>query len=92
MTTIHPPNWVQRYEDLRAHSVGTPATFEPPAWGLVLLVQQGVRGWMLAWQDPLRAVSLEPRPTPSSLPSLTNRRETTLLLANMAVRSLALSP
>jgi len=92
MTTIDPPIWVQRYEDLRAHSVGTPATFEPPAWGLVLLVQQGVRGWMLAWQDPLRAVSPEPRPTPSSLSSLTSRRETTLLLANMAVRSLALSP
>lgn len=94
MTTINPANWVQRYEALRAHSVGTQATFQPPAWGLVLLVQKGVQGWMRAWQDPLRAASAEPGPTPSTDPSplLTNSRETTLLLANMAMRSLALSP
>lgn len=91
MKTASSQSWVQRYEDLRAHSVGAQPAVEASAWGLVLLVQRGVRGWMRAWQDPLRAVNDEPRPTPNP-PSLTTSNETTLLLANMAMRSLALFP
>lgn len=92
MTTISPSNWTQHYEDLRAHNVGSMADLGPPAWGMVLLVQQGVRGWMRAWQDPLRASRAEPRPASAPQAALTNTRETTLLLANMAMRSLASSP
>jgi hypothetical protein len=92
MTAIDSPNWVQRYEDLRVHSVGSAIAFGPPAWGLVLLVQQGVRGWMRAWQDPLRAASMESTPPPNPHPSLNGSGDTTLLLANMAMRSLAVSP
>jgi hypothetical protein len=91
MTTTCPANWVQRYEDLRANSLGSLACFGAPSWGLALLVQQGVRGWMLAWRDPLRAATAEPGPSLSTQGPLSNPRETTLLLANMAMRTLASS-
>lgn len=85
------PNWVQRYEDLRAHSLGSFSTFESEGWGLVLLVQQGVQGWMRAWQNPWRASRAEPRLAPAPQGPLTPIPETTRLLADMAMRSLALS-
>ena len=91
MTTVSSQSWVERYEGLRAHSVGAPASMEASAWGLVVLVQRGVRAWMRAWQDPMRAANDEPKPTPNPS-SLRANNEATLLFANMAMRSLALFP
>jgi len=91
MTAANSVIWVQRYEDLRAQSLGSFPTLQPEGWGLALLVQQGVQGWMRAWQDPLCASRVEPRQAPAGPGALPQSSETTLLLANMAMRSLALS-
>jgi hypothetical protein len=90
--TANSPNWIERYEALRAHSLGTLGPFEAARWALIVLVQQGVQGWMRVWQDPLRAAKADPGPTPVAVQGpVINSHETTLVLANMAMRSLAAS-
>lgn len=89
MTNVNSPNWIQRYEDLRAHTLGSLAALQSQAWGLVVFVQQGMRGWMCAWQDP--PPSPQASLTHSPNPSLNDAPEATLLLANMALRCLGLS-
>ena len=88
MTNTRSPDWVQRYEDLRAHTLGSLAALQSQAWGLALFVQQGMRGWMRAWQDPLHSASDQTRPTHPLNPSLNSAPEATLLLANMTLRCL----
>jgi hypothetical protein len=91
--TAKSPNWIERYEALRPHSLGALGPFEAPGWALVLLVQQGVQGWMRAWRDPLHAAKAEPGSMPAPVQGpVINSHETTLVLANMAMRSLAVSP
>ena len=87
------PNWIERYEALRAHSLGALGPVGAAGWALIVLVQQGVQGWMRTWQDPLCAAKADPGPTPLAVQGpVNNSRETTLLLANMAMRSLAFAP
>jgi hypothetical protein len=88
MTNTHSPDWTQRYEDLRAHTLGSLAALQSQAWGLALFVQQGMRGWMHAWQDPLQSASDQTRPALLPNPSLNSAPEATLLLANMTLRCL----
>ena len=86
--SIPSPDWVQRYEDLRAHTLGSLAVLPGQTWGWALFVRQGMRGWMHAWQDPLRSAS-DPAGFPHPLPpSLQSAPEATLLLANMTLRCL----
>jgi hypothetical protein len=91
MTTINSPDWVQRYEDLRAHTLGSLASLQPQAWGLVVFVQQGMWGWMRAWQDPLSSVS--DQASPERTPNVLRNRapEATLLLANITLNCLDFS-
>lgn len=91
MTNVHSPDWVQRYEDLRAHTLGSLAALQSQAWGLVVFVQQGMRGWMRAWQDPPRRASDQARPSHTPNASLNNAPEATVLLANMTLRCLGFS-
>ena len=91
MTAAHSPDWVQRYEDLRAHTVGSLAGLHSQAWGLIVFIQQGMRGWMRAWQEP--PADRDCVTTPASIlnPSLKSTPEITVLLTNMAVRCLGFS-
>jgi len=91
MTNANAPDWAQRYEDLRAHTLGSLAAVQSQAWGLVVFIQQGMRGWMRAWQDPVRPASEPTEPAHTFNRSLNNVPEATLLLANMSLRCLGLS-
>jgi hypothetical protein len=91
MTPFNSSEWVKRYEALRAHTLGTLAALQSQAWGLVVFVQQGMRGWMRAWQDPLRGVNDQAKLMPIPCPSLNTVPEATLLLANMTLHCLGSS-
>jgi hypothetical protein len=91
MTNTNTPAWAQRYEDLRSHTLGSLAAIQSQAWGLAIFVQQGMRGWMRAWQDPVRPASEQAQPAHLPNRSLNNIPEATLLLANMTLRCLDLS-
>ncbi len=91
MTDLSSPQWPQRYEDLRAHTLGSQATLHPQAWAWVVFAQQGMRGWMRAWQDPLRPAGQRAQPAPTLNPSLNTSPQATVLLANRTLRCLGLS-
>jgi hypothetical protein len=91
MRKVNSSDWGQRYEDLRAHALGSLATLHSQAQGLVVFVQQGMRGWMRAWQDPPPDTRETARFTPALNPSLESTPEATLLLTNMTLRCLGLS-
>ncbi len=91
MTSLNSPDWVQRYEDLRAHTLGSLAALHAQAWGLAVFVQQGMRSWMGAWQAPPSQAAEPVRPTHASELSLTSAPEATVLLANMTLRCLGLA-
>jgi len=88
MTMANPLDWVQRYEDLRAHTLGSLAALPSQAWAWTLFVRQGMRGWMQAWQDPLRRAADPAEPAHGLPPSPSCAPEATLLLANMTLRCL----
>ena len=90
MSRIDSPDWVRRYEALRAHTLGSLATLQSQARGLVVFIEQGMRGWMRAWQDPLPDSGEAARPTSLPHPSLNGTPEATLLLTNMTLRCLGL--
>ena len=89
MNTTTAPDWVRRYEDLRAHTLGSLAAIQSQAWGMVVLVQQGMWGWMRAWRQP-PANALEVVQTPFHR-SLNGIPEASVLLTNMTLRCLGFS-
>lgn len=91
MTTMPAPDWVRRYEDLRAHTLGSLAAIQSQAWGMVVLVQQGMWGWMRAWRQPLLDTVDAARPIAPAQPSLNDTPEATVLLTNMTLRCLGFS-
>lgn len=91
MTNVNSPDWARRYEDLRAHALGSLAALQSQARGLVVFAQQGMRGWMRAWQDPLPDTGEPARIAHAPNPSLNSTPEATLLLTNMTLRCLGLS-
>ncbi len=90
MTVVHSPDWVRRYEDLRAHTLGPLAALQSQAWGMVVFVQQGMRGWMRAWlrSPPDTGAAAQRASIPN--PSLNDSPEATVLLTNMTLRCLGL--
>ena len=88
MTPMNSPDWVRCYEDLRAYILGSLAALQSQAWGLAVFVQQGMRGWMGAWQDPQRPVGDPAPPPPTPNVSLNSTAEATVLLTNMTLRCL----
>jgi hypothetical protein len=91
MTEVSPPDWVRRYEDLRAHTLGSLATLQGQAWGLAVFVQRGMRSWMQAWQAP-PPLAGDPAASPRLAPLSLNRApEATVLLTNMTLRCLGLA-
>jgi len=91
MTGIPAPDWVRRYEDLRAHTLGSLAAVQSQAWGMVVLVQQGMWGWMRAWRQPPLDPGDPARPTSPTHLSLNAPPEATVLLTNMTLRCLGFS-
>jgi hypothetical protein len=76
---------------LRAHTLGSLAALQSQAWGFVVFVQQGMRGWMRAWHDPQRHAGDPAQPPPTLNVSLNRTPEATVLLTNMTLRCLGLS-
>ena len=90
MTALASPDWVRRYEDLRAHTLGSLAAFQSQAWGMVVFIEQGMRGWMRAWLQPPPDTGDAARPTSTPSASLNGTPEATMLLTNMTLRCLGL--
>ena len=88
MTIMPAPDWIRRYEDLRAHTLGSLAAIQSQAWGMVVLVQQGMWGWMRAWRQPPPDPGDPARLSSPTHPSLNATPEATVLLANMTLRCL----
>ena len=88
MTAVSSTDWVQRYEDLRAHTLGPLAELQGQAWGLAVFVQRGMRSWMQAWQAPPPQPRDPVRSTPSVPPPLQRAAEATVLLTNMTLSAL----
>jgi len=80
-------DWAERYERLRQHALGEPAT---PEWlgDLEPLLQSGMAVWMLAGptKDTKRE-ELDKAPVACGWPQ-TNQRETTWVLAEMTLPQL----
>ena len=91
MTNLNSSDWGQRYEALRAHTLGTLAALQSQAWGLVVFVQQGMRGWMRAWQDPPQSVNDQAKLAQPPTVSLDRAPEATLVLTNMTLHCLGFS-
>jgi hypothetical protein len=86
---LHSPDWTRRYEQVRAHGVGSVPEVQESTWGWAVLVQRGMRCWMEAWQSPVPP-SGGSGPSSSSRPPLQNPSTATVLLTNMMVRALGL--
>jgi len=91
MTIMPAPDWIRRYEDLRAHTLGSLAAIQSQAWGMVVLVQQGMWGWMRAWRESPSDTVDAVQSSSSTHPALNNTQEATVLLTNMTLRCLGFS-
>jgi hypothetical protein len=91
MTALAPPDWVRRYEDLRAHHLGSLAVLQSQAWAMVVFVEQGMRGWMRAWLEPPPDTGQAARPPSAPHACLNGTVEATVLLTNMTLRCLGLA-
>lgn len=80
--------WRERYETLRAHVVENRQVLAADPFGVVLLLRQGLAGWMRAWRACTEATpqALTPCPQPWSRPaSSVASQELTRLIADMTV-------
>lgn len=84
-----PGCWTERYESLRRHFLEQPCRFEATPLGLVMLMGNGVAGWIHRWTDsspPPEGSASGPRPKSYSLPPNTGvQLQVSLLLAQMTV-------
>jgi hypothetical protein len=89
-TPANDGSWTLRYESLRQHFLGEQRRLESAPLGLLLVVRQGLAGWMRAWrQEPLSPPARSPQTTAFSIPPGW-QRELTFLLAHLT--SLHLQP
>jgi hypothetical protein len=82
--------WQQRYEALRQLAVAGSQVFGADPLGLVLLLRQGVAGWMRHWAGlvesrPTAPVPASPRPV---VPTTQWQQQLTELLAQMSLAHL----
>ena len=81
--------WKQRYEALRQLAIGGRQILESDPLGLVLLLRQGVAGWMCSWSELTHTAP--PRSTPVQPPvAFTNgwQHQLTQVLAEMSLAHL----
>lgn len=81
-----PTVWKQRYEALRQLAIGGREILETEPLGLVLLLRQGVAGWMRCWSESA------PTPAPVAeapvVPASTWQHQLTEVLAAMSLAHL----
>jgi hypothetical protein len=90
-----PAAWSRRYERLREQVLTREATGISDAWGLALLIRQGLSGWIRGWQESPGSGAGAAAPAPEAPPlQLTSawHQEAARLLANMALNQLKPSP
>ena len=87
-----PPNlWKERYETLRRHYVENRQVLAADPFGLVLLLRQGMVGWMRTWRAGTETAlkALTPCPEPWYPPiSPVGPQELTRLIADMTASHL----
>ena len=93
-----PPGiWKERYESLRRHYVQDRQILGTDPLGLILCLRLGVAGWMRHWATLPAAGSTTAPALAQSLPAppvITSewQQQLTVVLAQMTVRHLALTP
>lgn len=80
--------WKQRYEVLRQLAVAGSQILEADPLGLVLLLRQGVAGWMRSWSRLAQTPPAQRMPTPVILPRSQWQQQLTGLLAEMSLAHL----
>jgi len=87
-TTANDGSWTLRYESLRQHFLGEQRRFETAPLGLLLVIRQGLAGWMRAWrQEPLSPSVRSQAAAALSIPA-DWQRELTFLLAHLTTQHL----
>ena len=82
--------WKQRYEDLRQLAVTGSQILGAQPLGLVLLLREGVAGWMRGWPTPEQTSPRTPAPPPRDLLIATPawQQQLAALLAEMSLAHL----
>lgn len=80
--------WRQRYEALRQLAVTGSRILGADPLGLVLLLRQGVAGWMRGWAGAAQMSPVWPVPAPTLLPAPLWQQQLTELLAEMSLAHL----
>jgi hypothetical protein len=85
-----PAPWKQRYEALRQLAVAGNLVFEVDPLGLVLLLRQGVAGWMHSWSGQMQTTTAAavPAPPTPAVPTSQRQQQLTELLAQMSLAHL----
>jgi len=87
----HPPaTWKQRYEALRQLAVAESLVLGVDPLGLVLLLRQGVAGWMRSWSGLIETTTQTPvsASPPPVIPTSPWQQQLTELLAQMSLAHL----
>jgi hypothetical protein len=81
--------WKQRYEALRQRAVGGRQVLESDPLGWVLLLRQGIAGWMRGWSELTHTTPRQPAPVGSSATSASGwQHQLTQVLAEMSLAHL----
>lgn len=82
--------WKQRYEALRQLAIGGREILETDPLGLVLLLRQGVAGWMRSWSEPAQTPTLQRGPVSEVpvVPTSAWQHQLTEVLAAMSLAHL----
>jgi hypothetical protein len=96
-TTVPSPTaptvWKQRYEGLRQRAVGGRQVLESEPLGWVVLLRQGVAGWMRRWPDGTSTASPPSTPVPPPSASANGwQQQLTRVLAEMSLAHLLNRP
>jgi hypothetical protein len=85
-----PATWKQRYEALRQLAAAESLVLGMDPLGLVLLLRQGVAGWMRSWSGLIETTVETPAPAspPPVIPTSPWQQQVTELLAQMSLAHL----
>jgi hypothetical protein len=82
--------WKQQYESLRQLAVGGRQILESEPLGLVLLLRQGIAGWMRSWSESVPVASLQSTPPRPPVASASGwQHQLTQVLAEMSLAHLS---